>query len=755
MSDFQIYHTLGQPEDEQDGPANPAFSRQLAAPQFRPPIASSPGGYHQAGPADASSYQYGAQPAQQAYGTPGQPQEHLPPQTSLQQSSPGDGYAGELTSQMGGLGLGGEVGGPGPARPHKKKHRHAFHTLETPETSSGTFNGLPTGGQLQQQSPGGQYVNQEITPAMSQFPAPANPLFNPVNTPPAGAPSAAWGQSPNPPTSIGTSVQGRVDPDQVPSVPHSRDVPAQYYLSHIYYTLENHLPPPGAVPFIARDQGNSSPKFARLTMNNIPATSDALSSTGLPLGLLLQPLAALSPGELPIPVLDFGESGPPRCRRCRTYINPFMTFRSGGNRFVCNMCTFPNEVPPEYFSPTDPSGVRADRETRPELTRGTVDFMVPKEYWAKEPVGLRWLFLIDVCQEALNKGFLHGFCEGILNAIYGDDELVGNDGNENGAHEDKARRLPSGSKIGIMSFDREIHFYNLSAGLEQAQMMVVPDIEDPFVPLSEGLFVDPYASKAVITSLLRQLPTLFSQIKNPEPALLPALNAALSALSTTGGKVVCSLCTLPTWGPGRLFLRDDQKIHNTDSEKKLFTTDHPGYKKTAQKMVESGIGVDLFLAAPGGGYLDVATVGHVSAATGGETFYYPNFLSPRDTQKLSQEIKHTVTRETGYQALMKVRCSNGLQVSFYLGNFLQHTFGADLEFGVIDADKALGVMFSYDGKLDTKLDAHFQSALLYTTADGERRVRCCNVVASVSEGGREAMRFVDQDAVINLIAKEG
>jgi protein transport protein SEC24 len=147
-------------------------------------------------------------------------------------------------------------------------------------------------------------------------------------------------------------------------------------------------------------------------------------------------------------------------------------------------------------------------------------------------------------------------------------------------------------------------------------------------------------------------------------------------------------------------------------------------------------------------------LGHVAAATGGETFYYPNFVSPRDTEKLSSEIVRTVTRETGYQALLKVRCSNGLQVAAYHGNFIQHTFGADVEFGVIDSDKALGVLFSYDGKLDAKLDAHFQSALLYTTASGERRVRCSNVIASVSDQPKECMNFVDQDAVYALIAKE-
>lgn len=261
--------------------------------------------------------------------------------------------------------------------------------------------------------------------------------------------------------------------------------------------------------------------------------------------------------------------------------------------------------------------------------------------------------------------------------------------------------------------------------------------------------------RSVITSLLTQIPKLFADIKSPEPALLPTLTAAMAALAGTGGKIICSLSALPTWGPDKLFMRDDGKAHGGDTEKKLFQAEHPAWKKTAGKMVESGIGVDFFVASPGGAYMDVATIGHVSSLSGGETFYYPNFHAPRDALKLSLEVKHTVRRETGYQALMKVRCSNGLQVSSYHGNFLQHTFGADLEIGVIDTDKAIGVMFSYDGKLDAKLDAHFQCALLYTTSDGERRVRCTNTVASISDGAIESMKFIDQDAVVTMIAKEG
>jgi protein transport protein SEC24 len=41
----------------------------------------------------------------------------------------------------------------------------------------------------------------------------------------------------------------------------------------------------------------------------------------------------------------------------------------------------------------------------------------------------------------------------------------------------------------------------------------------------------------------------------------------------------------------------------------LFSTENPAWKKTASKLAEAGVGVDFFLASPGGVYIDVATIG--------------------------------------------------------------------------------------------------------------------------------------------------
>lgn len=89
---------------------------------------------------------------------------------------------------------------------------------------------------------------------------------------------------------------------------------------------------------------------------------------------------------------------------------------------------------------------------------GTVEFLVPKDYWNKQPVGLQWLFVIDVSQESVKRGFLEGVCEGIMGALYGSE----GEATESAEGEIPPRKLPVGSKVGIVTVDKEVHFYNLS-----------------------------------------------------------------------------------------------------------------------------------------------------------------------------------------------------------------------------------------------------------------------------------------------------
>lgn len=398
--------------------------------------------------------QFGGAPAP-GYGYPGVPTPYYssagatPPaygyeqQQSAQFNAPAHNQAFEqLTGQMAGMGIHGEMAaGSVAARAHKKRHRHAHHDIGS--AGAAQMHEFDPMGVVGGSQPGSRPTTPFAVPTPSSF-VPAGPQVSYSGHFDTNA----------------VHTHGKVDPEQIPSVPRMRDTAALYYRQNVYPTMELHVPPPAAVPYVAHDQGNSSPKFARLTVNTIPATSDALASIGLPLGMVLQPLAPQDGGEQQVPVVDFGEAGPPRCRRCRTYINPFMTFKSGGNKFSCNMCTFPNEVAPEYFSPLEPSGVRVDRLQRPELMVGTCEFNVPKQYWDKQPVGLRWLFLIDVCQEAVNRGILGACCEGIKSALYGEETAINEEGEEV-----PVRALPEGAKVGIMTYDTEVHFYNLSVSV--------------------------------------------------------------------------------------------------------------------------------------------------------------------------------------------------------------------------------------------------------------------------------------------------
>ena len=79
----------------------------------------------------------------------------------------------------------------------------------------------------------------------------------------------------------------------------------------------------------------------------------------------------------------------------------------------------------------------------------------------------------------------------------------------------------------------------------------------------------------------------------------------------------------------------------------------------------------------------------------------------------------------------------------------------DLEFGTMDADKAVAALVKHESKLDDKRDAYFQCAVLYTSATGERRVRLHNIALPVTQVMANVFRFADMDATMAYCSKEG
>ncbi|VAH24348.1 unnamed protein product [Triticum turgidum subsp. durum] len=383
---------------------------------------------------------------------------------------------------------------------------------------------------------------------------------------------------------------------------------------------------------------NCHPRYFRLTTHTIPASQSLVSRWHLPLGAMVHPLAEAPDGE-EVPVVNFGSAGVIRCRRCRTYINPYATFADAGRKWRCNLCTLLNDVPGEYFCALDASGRRFDADQRPELSKGTVEFVAPTEYMVRPPMPPSYFFLIDVSVSAVRSGLLEVVAKTIKSCL---DDLLG---------------YPR-TQIGFLTFDSTLHFHNFKSSLSQPQMMVVADLDDVFLPLPDDLLVNLVDSRRIVESFLDNLPNMFQDNVNVESALGPALKAAFMVMGQIGGKLLVFQSTLPSLGIGRLRLRgDDVRAYGTDKEHILRIPEDPFYKQMAAEFTKNQIAVDIFSLSDK--YCDIASLGSLAKYTGGQVYHYPSFQATTHGEKLKHELSRDLTRETAWESVMRIRCGKG------------------------------------------------------------------------------------------------
>eukprot|EP00899_Mesostigma_viride_P012163 jgi/Mesvir1/20948/Mv08019-RA.1 len=576
------------------------------------------------------------------------------------------------------------------------------------------------------QPPPAPFASQAAPPSVPYSPQPpAAPSPSREQTAPAYPPAGA-------PRSSAPSSMPRIDPSQIP-----RPVPVISSAPFVFQTRVNgqaNCPPPlSSSNFIVRDTGNCSPRVMRSTVAQLPHAPDLASCSGLSMGILVTPFAVPHPEEEPIPVVDFGETGPIRCGRCKAYINPFMKFVDQGRQFTCNMCGFNNDVPVEYFCNLGPDGVRRDMEQRPELCRGSVEFVAPSEYMVRPPMPAVFFFLIDVSFQAVNSGALTAICSYIKQLL---DDVPN--------HET--------ARVGIATFDSTIHYYNLSPGLSQAQMMVMAAIKDPFCPYHKNLVVPLRECKGLLEGLLDSLPLIFQNSRSTETCPASAIKGAFSALKDTGGKLFLFASALPSAGIGILSVREGATNVSDKDEVKLLQCVDQEYLLLARSCAEYQICVDLFLTVQS--YVDVATLSTLSTTTGGQVYHYCPFSPVVDGGKLYNDLRWNLKRPQGMEAVMRVRCSQGLQVQEYFGNFCQRS-DTDVDLPAIDCDKSILVTFKLTEVLAEHMEACFQCAVLYTTTDGHRRIRVHTLSLPTAGSLPGVYKMADMDALFAVMVKQG
>jgi protein transport protein SEC24 len=491
------------------------------------------------------------------------------------------------------------------------------------------------------------------------------------------------------------------------------------------------------------DSEQAQPAFMRMSVNAFPASSQLLGRWTLPFGCVIHPLAEVggegadAAGGSEVDVINFGASGIIRCRACRTYINPFVRWVEGGRKWVCNMCGMPNNVPTDYYCNVDPAtGKRHDHNERPELSKGSCEFIAPLEYMVRPPQAPVYCFVIDTSYNAVQSGMLAVACQTIAACL---DNLPGE----------------PRTQVAFITFSSKVHFFNLKATLSAPQVLVCPDVDDVFPPLPEDLLVNLQESRGLVDQLLQLLPTLAAPSATDRPdveaALGPALQAAQTLMRPIGGKMVVLSASLPSLGAGRLRAREDPKALGTDREQELLQPADPLYKTLAVECVRQQISIDLFCF--GHGYNDFATLGCLPRYTCGQGYYYPGFSGRTDGAKFRAELTRLLTRGTGFEAVMRVRLSRGLRITNFFGHYFVR--GSDLlSLPNVDADKAFGIEVGFeDATLGGETRACVQAAVLYTTSSGERRIRVHTICLPVTNNIADMYKYADVETTVNLSAK--
>lgn len=523
---------------------------------------------------------------------------------------------------------------------------------------------------------------------------------------------------------------GLSDTAQMPR-PHGTSLPTQVFETRRENT--HNPPPPSDVPIVVRDKGSAGPRHMRTSLNYVPLGPDVLKTSTLPFVVVVNALAATDPGDSPIPVIDPGPQGPLRCSQCKAYVCPFMRWSGGGMRMECCFCKATTEAPAEYAGRIEMDGARYDKSGRPDLAHGSVEYTVGGEYQVRPPAPPTFLFLIEVSAAAVASGATAAVCASLALLL---DDLPGGDA----------------TRVGIATFDSQMHYYAVRPGGRSMQMLVVPDATEPFTPLGPASVLNLRQHREELSSLLSSIPEMFAGTQAGESAGGAALKAGVEALKAgVGGRLVAFISSLPHKGVMPLRPREAGRPPSERDALEVMVPEGKEYAALATDAAEHQVSVDIFAVTQG--YVDLATLSTLCTGTSGSLYRYNPFTPGADGPRLHNDLRWALMRPQGLEAVARLRVSKGLAVDNYVGAFYRRN-ATDLHFPALSCEHSIAAKIVIEERLQEGTEVYLQYALLYTATDGTRRVRVHTMALPVTRTLNTVFRGADLEAYLVYVASK-
>ncbi|KAJ2651864.1 COPII subunit [Coemansia sp. RSA 1250] len=443
-------------------------------------------------------------------------------------------------------------------------------------------------------------------------------------------------------------------------------------------------------------------RVQRVTLGAIPRTDRLLRKTRLPLGLMITPMASEAPEARDIV----------RCRRCRSYLNPYVTFVDGGRRWLCNLCGLRNDVLLSMDYDKE-ANMQIDRWQRADLRSAVVEYVAPVEYMVRPPMAPSVVFVVDVSHAAVQSGAAAAASRAARDALQ---QMGDADGR---------------AQVGVIAVDSSLHFFCIRAGAESQQLVVGDcDETEAWLPAPNDLLVNLRECYAEVDTVLENLPT---SGRGGVGCVLGAAIRAAQKMLTTGGRIVTVVASPPTGTAARV----DPAATELNS----------WYKTMAADFARAQIAVDTVFV---GSHLGEASVACLARYTGGSVLQYSELVGP-ETGRAVAEIAHMVSVPVSMESVLRVRASRGLRVSSYYGSFFLRSMDL-LALPAAPPAHSFAAEIAIDEPLPPVV--FFQSALLHTTAQGERRIRVATLAVPTTDSPHTVFSAIDSRAVATLLAKK-